>query len=89
MLSKSRTWKAIVLSINAGYGLTRGASGDYLKGLFGGVQVAWKQLYGTVEYDTQQLNLGIGYSFKERLFLNFAAINGRHFSGNCGFRFSL
>jgi len=89
VLSKSKRWQDVYFSANAGYGRAKNSRRDYLQGIFGGIQTTWKQLNTTVEYDTQQVNLGVGYNFKNRIFLNLALIEAKYFSGNISFRFHL
>ena len=89
VVSKSKSWNQIHFSANAGYGWSKDSRRDYLQGAFGGMQATWKQVSGMVEYDTQQVNVGLGYQYKNLLFLNLGMINVRYFSGNIGFRFHL
>lgn len=89
VVSKTKDWKAFHISANAGFGWAKESSRDYLQGVFGGIQARWKQLSLMTEYDTQQINLGVGYQYNNRLFLNLAMIDAKYFSGNISFRFSL
>ena len=89
VFSKSKTWNQIHFSANAGYGWSKDSRRDYLQGAFGGVQATWKKISGMVEYDTQRVNVGLGYQFKNLIFLNVALIDVQYFSGNISFRFSL
>ena len=88
--SKTFTLNEIRFYTNLGYGISwEDTPGDYLQGLFGGIQVVWKNLSSNIEYDTNNWNIGLGYQFKERLFLNMALIDAKYFSGNISYRFRL
>ena len=95
VLSKKYQLGKIPILANIGYGTSfealeiRLAKSEFLRGLFGGVQVHWKAFDGKIEYDTQRLNIGIGYRLKDILFFNVALIEGRYFTGNVNFRFRL
>jgi len=91
-LVASKTYKIDGASIitSMGYGRSwEETQGDYLQGLFGSVQATWKNIIGNIEYDTNNLNVGIGYQFKNCIFLNIAFIDKKYFSGNFTFRHSL
>lgn len=88
--SKKIPINEISILTNIGYGISlEDTNGDYLQGLFGGVQVSWKGTIANIEYDTKTLNMGLGYQLKERLFFNMALINVKYFSGNISYRFGL
>jgi len=88
--SKSFKFNELRLIATGGYGKSwEDTRGDYLQGLFGGLQVNWKNINGMVEYDTEFINIGMGYQFRNLLFLNVALIDAKHFSGNISFRYSL
>ena len=71
-----------------GYGHSfKETRGEYLQGTFGGVQAYWKTVNFIAEYDTKQVNIGLGYQFKKMLFLKTALVNGRYFSGSINLRF--
>ena len=89
VISKSKNWNEFHVSASTGFGWAKNNSRDYLQGIFGGVQATWKQLSVMTEYDTQQINIGVGYNFKNFIFLNVAFIDAQYFSGNISFRFQL
>lgn len=92
VVSKSLTVKNFLFSANLGYGFSENSNrnrGDYLRGVFGGLTTTWQQLTGMIEYDTQQLNIGINYALNNRFFFNIGLVDVKHFSGNLSFRFSL
>ena len=88
----SKTYKFNTLSIasSIGYGIAlEDTQGDYLQGLFGGIQLNWKNINGMIEYDTNSVNIGLGYKINNRFFLNTAFINAKYFSGSISYRFYL
>ncbi len=88
VFTKKVNVKQFVMVTSLGYGHSpEEALGDYLQGTFGGVQVYWKTVNFLAEYDTKQLNVGLGYQFRKRLFLKTALVNGRYFSGSINLRF--
>ncbi len=90
VLSKKFTVNPVIIAPSLGYGFKIGTARNYiLQGLFGGVQVNWKQCRVMLEYDGEYTNMGIGYQLKELMSLNFALIDRQYFSGLVAFTFSL
>lgn len=89
VLTKKYSFKKINVVTNLGYGVSfeEEARGDYLQGVFGGIQVHWQTLHSSLEYDTNHFNFGFGYQLKEFLFLKAALVNGQYFTGNINLRF--
>lgn len=88
--SKSYEFPALSIRASVGYGASwEDTQGTYLQGLFGGIQANWKNINGMIEYDTNTINVGVGYQIKKRLFLNAALINAKYFSGFISYRFHL
>lgn len=90
VLTKKYALKRWTLVANLGYGFAlQETEGDYLQGVFTGIQAHWKNWQLTAEYDTHTINTGVSYSLKNCLFLKAALINQQYFSGNISFRFSI
>lgn len=88
VFTKKYSLKQFEVVANLGYGHAfKETRGDYLQGAFGGVQAHWKAVNFLAEYDTEQLNIGLGYQFKKMLFLKAALVDGRYFSGSLSLRF--
>jgi len=90
VLTKKYPIKKLNLVANLGYGFAlQETEGDYLQGIFAGVQTNWKNWQLSAEYDTHSFNTGLSYSFKNWLFIKAAFINQQYFSGSISFRFSI
>jgi len=90
VLTKKYPIKKLTVVPNLGYGFALSETeGDYLRGVFAGVQTSWKNWQLSAEYDTHTINTGLSYSLKNWLFLKAALINQQYFSGSIHFRFSI
>ena len=90
VLSKKRQLNQIELNANLGYGFKiEEAQNHILQGIFGGLQVKWRQVRTMIEYDAERINLGIGYQYKDWVRTNLALVDGRYLSAALAFRFSL
>lgn len=88
VLTKKYHLNNFAVVANLGYGLLiEETNGDYLEGVFGGVQMHWKKFNFIAEYDTDQFNLGVGYQHNKRFFLKAALVNGRYPTGSINLRF--
>lgn len=90
VLSKKKQINQIVLNANIGYGFKiETARAHTLQGVFGGLQTKWKQLRLVAEYDTEYVNVGAGYQYKNWLSVNVALINVQYISASLSISFSL
>jgi len=90
VLSKTKDFKGITFNGNVGYGFQISeARRHYLQGIFGGLQASWKSLKVLAEYDADQWNIGIGYTYKRLFFVKSALINMRYPSVNLGLQFNI
>ena len=90
VLSKKKQIHQIVLNANIGYGIKiETAQAHILQGVFGGLQAKWKQFRFLAEYDTEYVNIGTGYQYKNWLSANVALINAQYVSASIAIRFSL
>ncbi len=88
--SKSAIIKGIHLNGNLGYGFKfNDARRDYLQGVFGGAQMSYKTINLMAEYDAERWNIGLGYQYKQFLFLKTALIDLQYVSFNIGLQFQL
>ena len=90
VFTKKYALKKMTFVANLGYGFAlQKTEGDYLQGIFAGIQTHWKNWQFSAEYDTHTINTGLSYTFKDWLFLKAALINQQYFSGSIHFRFSI
>jgi len=88
VFTKKYDLKEVDLIGNLGYGFSiEETEGDYLQGMFGGVQLYWKDVNFLAEYDTDWFNIGLGYKIKKFLFLKAALVDGHYFTGSINLRF--
>ena len=90
VLSKRIPYKTLFINGNLGYGFKLNeARRHYLQEFFGGVQVTWKSIDLITEYDTDQWNMGLGYTYKRFFYAKVALISMQHLSFNVGFQFNI
>lgn len=88
--SKQLVHRDFLLNGNIGYGhKLHPARRHYLIGVFGGVAVSWKGLEGMVEYDADNVNVGMGYTFKNILFAKAALLNLQYPSLSIGMQMNI
>ncbi len=87
--SKSYRFKEFQVIGNLGYGLDvfQQFDSNTLVGIFGGIQTNWKNIKLNIEYDTERINIGTGYNFKNWLFLDAALVDLKYFSGSIHAKF--
>ncbi|MEM6319612.1 MAG: YjbH domain-containing protein, partial [Bacteroidota bacterium] len=88
--SKQITVRSVHFTGNIGYGVhIEDTRSEYLEGIFGGITATYKGMSVLAEYDSQRLNVGLNYGFRDFIFINLAMIEAQHFSGNVSFRLQL
>lgn len=90
VLSKTKKINQLSLATTLGYGFSvKHTPRAFLQGFFGGLEVHWQSITGLVEYDTERLNIGVGYQIKNFLFFKVALIDRTAFTGTVNLRFQL
>jgi len=88
--SKKLVDKQLKLYSHLGYGVKFGEANSYiLQGLWGSMNLQWQYLETLLEYDGNQLNVGVKSHWKNRLYLNAALMQLKYFTGTVAIRFQL
>ena len=90
VLTKSYQYNSVLLIGNVGYGFkVEETVGHHLLGIFGALQVNWKQLKVMAEYDADYFNIGAKYQFKQWMALSAALVGTKYLSASVNLRFKL
>jgi len=74
--SKSFSFSELKFTGHLGYGhIFQEPFGSYLKGVFGAATVQWKYLEGMIEYDAENINVGIRGNILDQIQINIGLMN--------------